>query len=140
MRRLPSRRGVTMRFGMPSGKLLIGGAGAAALAVRVTRSLYARWHTLPPGERNRIQPLAEDAKRSALDLRGAVNREQAEAELRAASETLAAALVESAEHDPEVGEAEVRQLRADLRRELERVADADIKASRSANGSGRPPG
>jgi hypothetical protein len=126
---------------MPSGKLLIGGAGAAALAVRVTRSLYARWHTLPAGERrNRIQPLAEDAKRSALDLRGAVNREQAEAELRAASETLAAALVESAEHDPEVDEAEVRQLRADLRRELERVADADIKASRSANGSSPPPG
>lgn len=130
-----------MRVGMPSGKLLIGGAGAAALAVRVTRSLYARWHTLPAGERDRIQPLAESAKRSALDLRGAVNREQAEAELRAASETLAAALVESAEHDPEVGEAEVRQLRADLRRELERVADADsIKASRSANGSGPPPG
>jgi hypothetical protein len=69
-----------------------------------------------------------------------VNREEAEAELRAASETLAAALVESAEHDPEVDEAEVRQLRADLRRELERVADADIKASRSANGSGPPPG
>jgi len=124
-----------MRLGMPSGKLLIGGAGAAALAVRVTRSLYVRWHTLPAAERDRIEPLAEDAKRSALDLRGAVNREQAEAELRAASETLAAALVESAEHDPEVDEAEVRQLRADLRRELERVADADIKASRSTNGS-----
>jgi hypothetical protein len=119
---------------MASAKLIIGGAGAAALTVRVTRSLYARWHVLPAYQREQIAPLAEHAKRSALDLRGAVNRELAGVEARAASETLAAALVESAEGDPELDEVEVSRLREDLRRELSRLSEADIKASRSTRG------
>jgi hypothetical protein len=126
---------------MPSAKLLIGGAAAtAALGVRVARGLYGRWRLLPAADRERLERVAEDAKSKALSLRGAAapERAEAEAELRAASETLAAALVETAESDPEIGEAEVRELREDLRRELDRLAGAEIKASRirrSANSS-----
>jgi hypothetical protein len=106
---------------MATAKLLIGGAGAA-LGVRVVRALYGRWRLLPAPDRARVASLAAHAKDAALELRGATDRERAEAELRTASETLAAALVESAEADPEVGEDEVCRLRADLRRELERLA------------------
>jgi hypothetical protein len=118
-----------MASGMATARLLIGGAGAA-LGVRVARSLYGRWRLLPPPARARTASLAADAKEAALDLRGASDRELAEADLRTASETLAAALVESAEADPEVGEDEVRRLRDDLRRELERLA----------GGASSPPG
>ncbi|MBA2630768.1 MAG: hypothetical protein H0U84_07080 [Thermoleophilaceae bacterium] len=116
---------------MPNARLLIGGAGAAALAVRVTRSLHARWTVLPEGERDRIAPLAEDAKRRALDLRGAVDRPRAEEELRAADASLAAALVDSAEGDPEIDDLEVDRLKDELERELRRLAGGDVKASRS---------
>ncbi len=88
---------------MPSSKLIVGGASAAAvLGIRVARSLHGRWRLLPPAQRRRIEPLAEAAKEQALDLRGDPDRPGAEADLRAANETLAAALVESAEADPEV--------------------------------------
>jgi hypothetical protein len=109
---------------MAATKIMIG------RAIRVARSLYARWRALPRADRERIAPLAEDAKEKALSLRGAHDRTRAEADLRGASETLAAALVETAEADPEVDEEEVRRLREDLRRELERLAEAEIKASR----------
>jgi hypothetical protein len=107
---------------MRSSKLVIGGAAAGALGVRVARSLHARWRLLPPMDRARIASFAEDTKEKALSLRGSSDREQAEADLRASSETLAAALVETAEADPEVAEEDVAQLREDLRRELERLA------------------
>ena len=107
-------------------------ASARVLVGRVVRALYGRWRLLPRADRERIAPLAEDVKEKALSLRGASDRAQAEADLRGASETLAAALVESAEADPEVDEQEVRRLRDDLRRELERLATADIKASRGS--------
>ena len=109
---------------MASTKVLIG------RAIRVARSLYARWRVLPEADRERIAPLAEDAKEKALSLRGASDPSRAEADLRGANETLAAALVETAEADPEVDEDEVRRLREDLRRELERLSHAEIKASR----------
>jgi hypothetical protein len=110
---------------MPSTKDLIG------RAIRVARSLYGRWRALPRADRERIAPLAEDTKEKALSLRGASDPSRAEADLRGANETLAAALVETAEADPEVDEEEVRRLREDLRRELDRLADAEIKASRA---------
>jgi uncharacterized membrane protein YebE (DUF533 family) len=109
---------------MGSTKVLIG------RAIRVARSLYARWRLLPSTDRERIASLAEDTKEKALSLRGAADPSQAEADLRGASETLATALVATAEADPEVDEAEVRQLREDLRLELERLAHAEIKAPR----------
>jgi hypothetical protein len=107
-----------------SGRVLV------ARAIRVARGLYGRWRVLPEADRVRLAPLAEIAKDKALSLRGAADRRRAEAELCGASETLAAALVETADADPEVGDEEVQQLRDDLRRELDRLASADIKASR----------
>ena len=103
---------------------------AKTLGVRLARALYGRWRTLSPAARQRLEPLAEDAKTKALDLRGADDQETAARELRAANETFAAALVEDAEADPEIDQIEVGRLRDDLRRELERLATADIKASR----------
>jgi hypothetical protein len=97
----------------------------------VARSLYGRWRVLPAADRERIAAFAEDAKEKALSVRGSNDPTQAQADLRAASETLAAALVETAESDPEIGADEVGELREELRRELERLATADIKASRS---------
>ena len=124
---------------MPSSKLVIGGAAAgAAIGVRVARSLYGRWRILPPADRERIASFAEDAKEKALSLRGSNDPARAEADLRAASETLAAALVETAESDPEIEADEVNELRDELRRELERLATADIKASRSGRERARP--
>lgn len=116
---------------MPSTKLMIGGAAAGAIGVRVARSLYGRWRILPPADRERIAAFAEDAKEKALSLRGSSDRAQAEADLRASNETLAAALLETAESDPELAAEDVQHLRDDLRRELERLATAEIKASRT---------
>jgi hypothetical protein len=48
-------------------------------------------------------------------------------------------MVESAEADPDVDEIEVRRLREDLRRELERISTAEISAHR-ANEAGNRPG
>jgi uncharacterized membrane protein YebE (DUF533 family) len=125
---------------MPSTKLVIGGAAAgAAIGVRVARSLYGRWRLLPSADRERIAAFAEDAKEKALSVRGASDPTQAQAELRDASETLAAALVETAESDPEIDTDEVAELREELRRELERLATADIKASRSGRERAKPP-
>jgi hypothetical protein len=112
------------------------------LIVRVARSLYGRWRLLPLAKRERIASVAEDAKEKALEVRGASEpqRTAAVAELRAANESLAAALVESAESDPDIAAEEVEALREDLRRELERLASADIKASRTVRGPRTPPG
>lgn len=124
---------------MPSTKLVIGGAAASAIGVRVARSLYGRWRVLPLADRERIASFAEDAKQKAFSVRGASDTTAAQADLRAASETLAAALVETAESDPEIGADEVHELREELRRELERLATADIKASRSGRDRAKPP-
>jgi hypothetical protein len=125
---------------MPSTKLVIGSAAAgAAIGVRVARSLYGRWRVLPPADRQRIALLAEDTKEKAMSVRGADDRAHAEADLKASSETLAAALVETAEADPEIGSDEVRELREELRRELDRLAGGDIKASRTGRDRATPP-
>lgn len=100
------------------------------LGVRLARTLYGRWRSLGPAARQRLEPLAEETKSRALEARGASDRDAAERDLHAANETLAAALVEDAESDPEMDAIEVGQLREDLRRELERLATADITASR----------
>ena len=131
-----------MACAMPPSKLIIGGASAAAvLGIRVARSLHGRWRLLPLAERKRIEPLAEAAKEQALDAARRIPiAPGAEADLHAANETLAAALVESAEADPEVSADDVAQLREDLRRELERLASADVKASRTGVSRHQPPG
>ena len=125
---------------MPSTKLVIGGAAAgAAIGVRVARTLYGRWRLLPEADRRRVAQLAQDTKDKAFDLRGADDRPRAEADLRAANETLAAALVETAEADPDVAAEDVDLLREELRRELERLATADVKASRIGRERTGPP-
>jgi hypothetical protein len=119
---------------MPSAKSLLGGAGATAyFGIRVARSLHARWRTMGPDDRRRLAPLAADAKERALEVRGAGDRPAAERELAAANETLAAAIVDSAEADPEVSESDLTDLRDELRRELDRLATAEISASRRAD-------
>jgi hypothetical protein len=125
---------------MPSTKLVIGGAAAgAAIGVRVARSLHGRWRLLPAGDRERLASLAHDAKEKALDLRGSSDRATAEADLNAANETLATALVETAEADPEIAPEDVDQLREELKRELERLATADVKASRTGRDRAQRP-
>jgi hypothetical protein len=59
---------------------------------------------------------------------------------RVAEQPVVADAAEPPEEDPEIGADEVRELRADLRRELERLAGADIKASRTRRESQSPPG
>ena len=117
---------------MASTKLVIGGAAASAIGVRVARSLYGRWRLLPEADRERIAAFAEDTKEKALSLRGSSDRVRAEEDLRASSETLAAALVETAESDPELEAQDVQELREDLRRELQRLAAGGLDARRAA--------
>ena len=103
--------------------------------VDVARALHGRWRGLGAADRARLEPLATDVKERALDVRGESDPAIAHQELNDASERLATAMVDAAEADPEVSDIEVRELRSELQRELERLADGDIKASR---GSRRP--
>ena len=115
------------------------GQGAAfALAVRVARAIHGRWWRLAPTQRERLEPLADDVRERALDLRGAADPHAASDGLRAANERLADAMVESAEEDPGIGEPEVRRLRDELSRELERLAGAEIEAERGPARGGQP--
>ena len=100
------------------------------LGVRVARALYGRWRRMKAAEREPLGPLAEDVKERALDLRGATDRAAAGRDLEQAEERLAAAMVESAESDPDISEVEVGRLREDLARELDRLANAEIRVSR----------
>jgi len=111
--------------------------GATALGVTVARSLYGRWRRMPTAQRAKLEQVAENVKELALDVRGEPDQASAERELRGANERLAEAIVESAVKDPELSEIEVSDLRADLARELERLADADIQASRGPGSARR---
>ena len=115
---------------------------AALLGVRVARALHGRWRRLSAKERERLRPLAHDVRERALDLRGVADPQSAGRELRDANEKLADAMVESAEANPDVSEAEVLRLREDLTRELERLVEGDIAAARGPGGrtgAGRAP-
>ena len=113
---------------MAEARKLVG--DTVVLGVHVARSLYGRWRRMSGAARQALEPLAEDVRDRALDLRGVVDRSDAERGLREANERLVDAMVETAAADPEVSEIEVRELRDDLARELERLASADIQASR----------
>jgi hypothetical protein len=106
--------------------------GATTLGVQVARSVYSRWRQMPAARRTKLEGLAANVKEQALDLRGEPDQQAAGRELRQANERLADAMVKSAAADPDVTEVEVHDLRAELARELERLADADISASRGA--------
>ena len=92
-----------------------------AVAVRIARVLYRRWETLSPEERKPLEALAGSVKERALAVRGEVDDGAAERELEQASTELAEAL----------GADEVAELRAQLRRELERV-DREQRTRRAA--------
>lgn len=62
------------------------------MAVRLARMLYRRWEGLAPAERERLEPLANDVKQKALDLRGEVDDGQAEERLAVLREELRAEL------------------------------------------------
>ena len=111
---------------------------ASSLAVRVARAIHARWWRLATAERRRLEPLADDVRERALDLRGAADPSAAARDLRAANEKLADAMVRSAEEDPSLDELEVRRLRYELSRELERLAGAEVEARRGPARDDRP--
>jgi hypothetical protein len=89
----------------------MGKPSGPGIAVRVARRLYWRWEALAPDEREPLEPLAADVRERALDVRGRADGGQAERELEAATGELAEAM----------GADEVADLRAQLRRELERA-------------------
>jgi hypothetical protein len=104
------------------GKLTTRAGAGTLLAIKVAHSLYRRWERLAPAERERLRGLAERAKDGALDLRGRVDRQAAEADLARASRELAAAIGEAAAADPAATTAEIEALRAELALELDRIA------------------
>lgn len=99
----------------------------ASLGFRVARALHGRWRRLRAPVRERLEPLAENMREQALELRGAADREAAGRALRTSSERLAGAMVESAEDDPEVSDDDVRRLRYDLASELRRLAGPEVR-------------
>jgi hypothetical protein len=103
---------------------------AAALSVHVARSLYGRWRRLSAQERARLEALAEDVRERALELRGRTDTTEPLRDLGTANRRLADAIIQSAAADPEVSDVEVRELRSELARELERLATGEIRASR----------
>ena len=96
-------------------------AFGTSVAVRIARLLYRRWEALAPAERERLEELAGTVKERALEVRGKVDDGTAERELERASTELAEAM----------GADEIAELRAQLRRELERV-DRQQRARRAA--------
>jgi hypothetical protein len=85
--------------------------GATTLGAQVARSVRGRWRRMPAARRGKLESLAANVREQARDPREAA--EQAAAR-------------------PEVSEIEVRDLRAELARELDRLASADIAASRGS--------
>lgn len=96
--------------------------------VRVAHGLYRRWEQLAPPERSRLAGPAEEVKRHALELRGRIDAEAAEAGLASANERLARDIAAAAERDPAADAADVARLRTELSRELARMAQRDEAA------------
>ncbi|HEX2071636.1 MAG TPA: hypothetical protein VHF90_08330 [Thermoleophilaceae bacterium] len=81
---------------------------AASVGAQVARSLEARWQRIPATRRAKLEGLAANVRERTLEKR--------------------------AEPARDVSEIEVRDLRAELARELDRIAGADIAASRGTGG------
>ncbi len=90
----------------------------------VARSLHGRWRRLGAPARERLEPLAEDVRERALDLRGSAQPEADGRDLGEANRRLADAMIDEAAGDPEVSEIEVRDLRESLAHELDRLAES----------------
>ena len=116
---MTSGAGATIRSMSP-----VKGLSGALVVIKVAHGLYRRWERLAPRDRERLSGLAEQAKAAAFELRGRTDREAAEAELTRANEDLAGAIADAVAADPEATTTEIEALRDDLRRELDRVAEA----------------
>ena len=128
---------------MPSAKLVIGGAAATtALGIRVARPSTPAGGLLPEADRRRIEPLAEELKEQALrPARRARPRPRRGRPVRGQRDASRPRWWRPPRPTPSSATIEVHELREDLRRELERLASADIKAWRSsARGRSRHPG
>ena len=95
----------------------------ASMGFSVARSLHGRWRRLSGPARERLEPLAEDVRERALDLRGSAQPEEDGRDLSKANRRLADAMIDEAAGDPEISEIEVRDLRTGLAAELGRLAD-----------------
>lgn len=104
--------------------------GATTLGAQVARSVYERWRRLPAARREKLAGLAANVRERALDSRGEAARHTPGQQPRQPGERLADPMARPAAADPGVSDVEVRDLRAELARELDRLAGADIQASR----------
>ena len=91
---------------------------ATALTTAMARTLYDRWRRMPATQRERIERIAAEVKGGA-------------------DTQPTAARIEPVQPDRDVSEIEVHDLRSELARELERLAQGDVRAAR---GPGRPAG
>ena len=107
----------------------------ARICVRVAKALH-RWRSLGRPPASASAPLAEDEAPPSMPGGAGDSEEGRRARSPPASQVLAAAIVEDAEADPELDDVEVHRLREDLRRELDRLSSAEIKASRNATPHG----
>lgn len=83
---------------------------AANVGFRIARSIESRWPHAPLTRRTRVKGVVERVQPPALEVRG---------------------------ERSDVAEIEVRDLRAELTRELDRLAAADIAASRGSGKTAR---
>ncbi len=104
--------------------------GTTTLGVQLARSLYGRWRRMPAERRSRLEGLAADVRERALGS----DRPSGDHGPGASGDRLPDAIVAAAKLDPEVSDIDVRDLRAELARELERLAGADIRAARGPGG------
>jgi hypothetical protein len=95
--------------------------GATAFGAQVARSVQDRWRRLPAERRAKLEGLAANVRQQAQEPPPRGQQPPVRPPKVAAEPTTV---------DPDVSEIDVRDLRAELARELERLAGADISASR----------
>lgn len=111
--------------------------GATALGATVARSLYGRWRRMPSARREQLERIAGDVRERTLGAHGEPAQPDAGAEPPAPTAPAVDAVVEPTRIAPEVSDIEVRDLRDDLARELDRVARGEVRASRGSGDAAR---
>ena len=110
--------------------------GATTLGAQVARSVQGGWQRMSPARRAKLEQLAASIRERTVEPHAANVRARAAAppaaeppsDWKAPEPSRRATAARPGE--PEVTEVEVRDLRADLARELERLAEANIHAAR----------
>ncbi|HYI99139.1 MAG TPA: hypothetical protein VEX36_05600 [Thermoleophilaceae bacterium] len=108
--------------------------GATTVGAQLARSVEGGWRRMSPSRRAKLERLAANVRERAVEQRGEADRHTADLDSRGPSQPVADPVVAPAKADSDVSEIEVHDLRADLARELERLADADISAARGPGG------